>query len=66
MHTGKAQYIRKLAKVDPLNRLYARQSRFRLDAEFVRDSALSISGLLINDIGGKSVKPYQPEDIGGI
>ena len=51
----------KLAKVDPLNRLYARQSRFRLDAEFVRDSALSISGLLINDIGGKSVKPYQPE-----
>ena len=50
----------KLAKTDPLNRLYARQSRFRLDAEFVRDSALSISGLLINDIGGKSVKPYQP------
>ncbi len=50
----------KLAKADPLNRLYARQSRFRLDAEFVRDSALSISGLLINDIGGKSVKPYQP------
>ena len=37
----------KLAKEDPLNRLYARQSRFRLDAEFVRDSALSISGLLI-------------------
>ena len=31
----------KLAKADPLNRLYARQSRFRLDAEFVRDSALS-------------------------
>ena len=50
----------KLAKSDPLNRLYARQSRFRLDAEFVRDSTLSISGLLINDIGGKSVKPYQP------
>ena len=43
----------KLAKADPLNRLYARQSRFRLDAEFVRDSALSISGLLNNDIGGK-------------
>ncbi|MBT3666760.1 MAG: DUF1553 domain-containing protein [Opitutae bacterium] len=50
----------KLVKADPLNRLYARQSRFRLDAEFVRDSALSISGLLVNDIGGKSVKPYQP------
>ena len=61
MPTNKVQYLqKKLAKSDPLNRLYARQSRFRLDAEFVRDSALSISGLLINDIGGKSVKPYQP------
>ena len=36
----------KLAKADPLNRLYARQSRFRVDAEFVRDTALSISGLI--------------------
>jgi hypothetical protein len=50
----------KLAKADPLNRLYARQSRFRVDAEFVRDTALSISGLLFSDIGGTSVKPYQP------
>jgi hypothetical protein len=50
----------KLAKADPLNRLYARQSRFRVDAEFVRDTALSISGLLVSDIGGTSVKPYQP------
>ena len=49
-----------LATDDPGNRHYARQSRFRVDAEFVRDSALSISGLLVQKIGGKSVKPYQP------
>ena len=50
-----------LAVRDPDNRLVARQSRFRLDAEFVRDTALSISGLLVDRIGGPSVKPYQPE-----
>jgi hypothetical protein len=45
---------------DPMNELYARQSRGRLDAEFIRDSALAISGLLNRQIGGPSVKPYQP------
>ncbi len=46
---------------DPYNGLFARQSRYRLPAEFVRDSLLSISGLLVsNPIGGRSVKPYQP------
>jgi hypothetical protein len=40
--------------------LLARQSRFRLDAELVRDAALSISGLLSEELGGPSVKPYQP------
>jgi hypothetical protein len=45
---------------DPLNKLFARQSRYRLDAEFVRDTALSISGLLKPTIGGPSVKPFQP------
>jgi hypothetical protein len=49
-----------LAELDPLNSLYARQSRFRLDAEMVRDNALAISGLLVPRIGGPSVKPYQP------
>ena len=39
----------------------ARQSRFRLDAELVRDNALSIAGLLVPKIGGPSVKPYQPD-----
>jgi hypothetical protein len=45
---------------DPENRLMARQGRFRMDAELVRDNALSISGLLVPKIGGPSVKPYQP------
>jgi hypothetical protein len=45
---------------DPYNRLLARQSRYRLDAEMVRDNALAISGLLVEKIGGKSVNPYQP------
>jgi mono/diheme cytochrome c family protein len=45
---------------DPVNKLFARQSRYRLDAEFVRDTALSISGLLNPAIGGPSVKPFQP------
>jgi hypothetical protein len=46
---------------DPYNRELARQSAFRLDAELVRDSALSIAGLLVPKIGGASAKPYQPE-----
>lgn len=45
---------------DPENILLARGPRFRLDAEVVRDSALFASGLLVEEIGGKSVKPYQP------
>ena len=49
-----------LKVIDPENRLLARQSRFRLDAEFIRDHALAASGLLVPTIGGKSVKPYQP------
>lgn len=50
-----------LMAVDPLNRLLARQSQRRLDAEFVRDNALFISGLLNAERGGPSVFPYQPE-----
>ncbi len=45
---------------DPDNRLLARGPRFRLDAEVIRDAALSISELLQRQIGGPSVKPYQP------
>jgi hypothetical protein len=52
-----------LAEIDPQNRLLARQSRLRLEAESIRDSALSVSGLLSRKIGGPSVFPYQPEGI---
>jgi hypothetical protein len=48
---------------DPENRLLARGPRFRLDAEAVRDQALFVAGLLSPKIGGKGVKPYQPENI---
>ena len=46
---------------DPDNRLLARQSRFRVDAEVVHDIALAVSGLLVEKFGGPSVKPYQPD-----
>ena len=49
-----------LDEKDPYNRLLARQSNWRLDAETVRDNALFLSGLLVPKIGGPSVRPYQP------
>ncbi|MCG8584543.1 MAG: DUF1549 and DUF1553 domain-containing protein, partial [Pirellulales bacterium] len=49
-----------LMERDPENRLYARQSRYRLPAEMIRDNALAISGLLVDELGGASVKPFQP------
>jgi len=52
-----------LASRDPDNRLLARQSRLRLPAELVRDSALSVSGLLDGEIGGRSVRPPQPKGL---
>jgi hypothetical protein len=52
----------KLAK-DPENRLLSRAPRYRLDAEMVRDYALAASGLLAPEIGGPSVRPYQPEGV---
>lgn len=45
---------------DPMNELIARQSRLRLPAELIRDSALAVSGLLDTRIGGRSVRPPQP------
>ena len=45
---------------DPLNELYARQSRQRLPAEMIRDAALLVSGLLVDRVGGASAKPAQP------
>jgi hypothetical protein len=52
---------KELRERDPDNRLVARQSRWRLDAELVRDTALAVSGLLVRTIGGPSAKPYQPK-----
>jgi hypothetical protein len=48
---------------DPENRLLARGSRFRLDAEMMRDQILLVSGLLNREMYGKSVKPPQPPDL---
>ena len=45
---------------DPANLLFARQSRHRLSAEAIRDTALSIGGILVDRVGGPSVKPPQP------
>jgi len=52
--------IKELQEKDPENIYFARQSHVRLPAEFIRDNALAVSGLLIKKVGGGSVKPYQP------
>lgn len=48
---------------DPLNKLCSRGPHYRLDAEEIRDQALAASGLLVREVGGPPVKPYQPEGI---
>lgn len=52
-----------MAALDPDNRLLARGPRFRMDGEMLRDCALQASGLLVEKLGGPSVKPYQPEGV---
>jgi hypothetical protein len=49
-----------LLAIDPDNRLLARQGRWRLPAENIRDTALLAGGLLVERLGGESVHPYQP------
>jgi mono/diheme cytochrome c family protein len=58
-----ARVTPELLEKDPKNRLLARGPRFRMDSEMIRDSALQTSGLIVNKIGGPSVKPYQPPGI---
>jgi hypothetical protein len=55
-----SQVTAQLAEKDETNELFARQTSFRLPAEMIRDNALAISGLLVDDVGGDSAKPYQP------
>ncbi|MGH9629806.1 MAG: DUF1553 domain-containing protein, partial [Bryobacteraceae bacterium] len=52
-----------LLQRDPENRLLARGPRLRLPAEMIRDQALFVSGLLVERLGGPSVRPYQPEGL---
>ncbi len=52
-----------LREKDPANRLLARGPRYRLDAEMLRDQALFVSGLLVEKVGGPSVKPPQPSGL---
>jgi Protein of unknown function (DUF1553) len=52
-----------LESMDPANALLARQSRLRLPAELIRDSALAVSGLLNTEIGGASIRPPQPAGV---
>lgn len=55
-----------LTQIDPGNRLLAHGPRQRLPAEFLRDHALSTSGLLVNKQGGPGVHPYQPAEMFGV
>ena len=58
-----SKFIPALEEKDLDNRLLARGPRYRLPAEMIRDQYLAISGLLVDKIGGPSVKPYQPEGL---
>jgi hypothetical protein len=58
-----SKVTRELSERDPENRLLARGPRFRMPAEMIRDQALSVAGLLVDKMGGPSVKPYQPDGL---
>lgn len=50
-----------LQQRDPANRLFARQTQYRLPAEMIRDNMLASSGLMSWEFGGVGARPYQPE-----
>ena len=58
-----ARVTPELLEKDPDNRLLARGPRFRLTAELIRDSALAVSGLLSDKVGGPSIRPYMPKGV---
>ncbi len=58
-----SRYRPELAETDPVNKLLARQTRLRLDAEIIRDAALMASGLLTTELGGPPVYPPQPDGV---
>ena len=55
-----------LRDIDPTNKLLARQNRFRVEAEIVRDLCLSVSGLLSDKFGGPSVFPPLPAGVAAL
>ncbi len=58
-----SQITRENYAIDPENVFLSRAPRMRMTAELVKDMVLASSGLLVNEIGGPSVKPYQPKGI---
>lgn len=55
-----SQISEEMREKDPNNFFLARSNSYRLPAEMIRDNALAASGLLVQQVGGESVKPYQP------
>jgi len=58
-----SEATQEIREKDPLNIYLARSNSYRLPAEMIRDNALAASGLLVKTVGGKSVLPYQPENL---
>jgi len=58
-----ARVTPQLLEIDPKNRLLTHGPRYRMDGEMLRDTALAASGLLVEKIGGPSVRPYQPAGV---
>jgi hypothetical protein len=63
MYRQSAKAPAEMYQLDPENRYYARATRMRLSPEMIRDQALAVSGLLVEKVGGPSVKPYQPDGL---